>query len=287
MAVSTGVALGTGVAMAAGATAAAIRAQQMKTKAKRSYYGGDAAALEEKRKSLATGVDQGNAAFGGGVRGLSVAGGDARGMTARGTQLMDSAGAVTAQPVSRDAMGRLDAHKPGAVAEAQARAVMDANAQANLGAARSGGALGLRNALNANAQAGVRSAQDLAVMRAQEEQQLLGAQVSQENADRAAWQDSQAFAEQQRMSRIAGGAQIAQGGNAQALGAASGIGQLGLTNQGQFLGATDATDSRQLQADMDYDTRRQADQQRRAQNLWNLSGVLTGGAAKALGGVGG
>jgi hypothetical protein len=263
--------------MAAGATAAAIRAQQMKTKARRSYYGGSQDALDAQRDSYATGIDQGNSGYDTGVRGLQHAGGTGATITDRGMQLLDSAAA--AQP-SQAGVAPLQSLDPQAVARVRSQMALDQNARATLGMARSGGALGIRQAVAANAAAGVQGAQQEAAMGLEGEQAK--AQLLSQNAV----QRSQLDQAKQAQLLNAGG-QLATTGNAQTLQAASGVGQLGLTNQGQYLNQLQGADQSQLSADINYDTRRQADQQRRAQNLWSLAGTLTGGAAKAFGSIGG
>lgn len=257
----------------------------MKTKARSKQYGGSTEAVDAYRKAYGTGADRGADAVEAGRRQLLTGGQAATDLAARGRTVLDSAGNIAPVPVSTTGASLLGAYQPGAVAAAQAQQVLDANAQANLGAARSGGALGLRNALNANAYAGVDAAQGLAVQRAQEEERLLAAKVAQENADRAAQTDALALAEQQRLQATQVGAGIAQASNGQAIQAASATGQLGLTSQGQYLNQLSDVERAQLTADMDYERRRQEDQQRKSQNLWGLAGKMFDTSGKAFSGV--
>lgn len=170
----------------------------------------------------------------------------------------------------------LAAYQPGAVSQAMAQQVLNRNAQANLGAARSGGALGLRNALNANAQAGVAAQADMATQAAQEQERYLAAQLQQANADRAAQQ-----------AQVSQGIGLSQGALGQGLDASNAYTRAGLGLEQGYLDAESHLNDQQLIADLDHERRRQAEQQRRSDRLWDFSGALLSGAGKALGGIGG
>lgn len=167
-------------------------------------------------------------------------------------------------------------YQPGQVSQTMAQQVLNRNAQANLGAARSGGALGLRNALNANAQAGVNAQADMAAQAAQEQERYLAAQVNQANADRAA-----------QMAQVGQGIGLAQGALGQGLNAGQAYTSAGLNLENNYLDAEQRLNEQKLMADMDYDRRRQAENQRKSDRLWNLSGSLLGIAGKAFGSAGG
>lgn len=248
----------------------------MKTKARRSYYGGSKEELDAQRGSYATGVDQGNAGYGQAQTGLAEGGATGSDIAQRGTKILDSA--LTGQP-SQAGAAALNSLDPQAVAKIRAQQAMDANSAANLAAGASGGALGLRQALQANAAAGAGVAQGAAAAGVEGEQAK--AQLIAQNAVQRAQLD-----QTRQNTLLDAGGQLALSGNGQTIQAAGTGGQLGLTSQGQYLNQLQNTDLAQLKADTDYDTRRQQDQQRKAQNLWGMAGTLTGGAMKALGGAG-
>ncbi len=272
----------TGIGLAAAGTAAAIKAQQMKTKARRVNYAGSAEATDEYRTKYGAGADQGNQGYAQGQRTATSASIGALGLGQTGQQLTQRGLQMNVAP-STQGMDLLNAYQPGQVAAAQQQLVLDQNAQANLGAARAGGALQLRNALGANAQAGVQAAGQLAAERAQEEQALLGAKVDQANT-----MQGQRLANLQVQNQSLGlGTGLVAQGNSQLLSAGQTQGQLGLGNQGQYLNSLSDVNSQQLAADLDYERRRQADQQRKAQNWFGLGQGLIGSGASILGKSGG
>ena len=204
---------------------------------------------------------------------------------------------VGQQDVNGAATGILAAYQPGRVSEAAGRAAIDQVSQANLGGARAGGALGLRNALNANGQAGVDMAGQIAAQRAAEEERYLGAQVGQANLDRSTTLDQrnnesamQLQADEAYRQRILQNQNMNYGISQAALGARLGAldSQAGQAIQREGLAATSLGEIRgqQLSADINYDTRRQAEQQRKSNNLWGLAGGLVGIASGALGSLG-
>jgi hypothetical protein len=220
-----------------------------------------------------------------------------------GLQIAGSANAqqrfdVGQQDVSNQGMDMLNGYQPGAVSNAMSRVVLDQNAQANLGAARSQGALGLRNALNANAQAGVGAAGQMAYQRALEEQQHLGARVGQANADREALLGQRNFetgagmqSYEAQQARILDQAQLGLGTAQNALGtglqASATMGQQAIAREQTAAAGLDSIRGQQLEADINYDTRRQQEGQRRSDRLWNLAGGLIGVGGAALGKLGG
>jgi hypothetical protein len=284
MAITAGV---VGAGLIAGGTAAAIAAAKKKTQARRVQYGGSAEAGDALKQTYAAGADQGNQAFSQGVSKLNGVGLQGAQLATQGQAITNSAGGIAAGNYGHLGSQLLTQYQPGQVAAAQAQQAMDQNTAAVSGAARAGGALGLRNALNANANNGQVLAQNAGIQAAQEKQALLGAQVGQANVETQGQLDQNALAQQQRTQLLGLGTGVTQAGvNAQA-GAASNIGQLGLADQGQFLNQQQNVYDQQNSNDVNYEQRRQADQQRRAQNLWGLGSSLIGSGAKAIGGGGG
>jgi hypothetical protein len=68
-------------------------------------------------------------------------------------------------------------------------------------------------------------------------------------------------------------------------GASSNIGQLGLANQSAFLGQQQNVYDTQNSNDVNYEQRRQADAQRRSQNVFGLGQSMIGMGGKALAGA--
>lgn len=284
MAITAGV---VGAGMIAGGTAAAIRAQQMKTKPRGVQYGGSQEARKGYLENYGERTDAGAARVNDGKQLVGQAGGLGSQLASRGLQTMDSANNVQLNTPSYEAKGLLAGYTPGAASAAQAQQVLDQNARANLAAAQSGGAMARRAAINANAMAGVQSAADVAALRAQEEQAYLGARIAQANEDQGMLARALEVQEAQRLGRLTTGAQVATGGNAQALTAGTNQMQAGLMQEKTYLDAIQSVEEQQMAANLDFERRRQADQQRKAQNLWGLGSTLIGGGAKVLGNAGG
>lgn len=218
----------------------------------------------------------------------------ARGNSAATDQGMYSVGQ---QAVGNEGAGILAGYRPGAVSQAMASNVVNQAAQASLGAARSGGALGLRNALNANAQAGVGIAGQQAAQAALEQQQYIGQQVQQANLDRQALLDQRNTesamglqADEAYRQRVLQSQAQNYGLAANALGAQMGTldSQASQAVQREQLAASglDSIRNSQLEAELNYDTRRQQEQQRKSNNLWGLAGSLLGVSGAALGSIG-
>lgn len=281
MAITAGV---VGGAMVVGGTAAAVRAMRMKTKPRGVQYGGSQGTLQGYREMYGQGVDRGAVSAAEGLHHVGTGAERADALTVRGAGIMDSAENIQNPALQREGMALLKSYQPGAVAEAQARQVLDQNAQANLGAARSGGALAMRNAVNANAMAGVRAAADSATQRAAEEQAYVQVLAQQANRDEQAQLEAEAVAEQQRVARLGLGSGIISTANQQQIGAGSAAAEIGAGQERTYLTELSGVNQAQLAADLDYERRRQADAQRRANNLWNLGSSLIGGGARAIGG---
>lgn len=204
---------------------------------------------------------------------------------------------IGAQDVSNVGAGMLASYQPGQVSTAASNAALNQAAQANLGAARSGGALGLRNALNANSQAGVGLAAQTSAQRAAEEERYLAAQVGQANLDRDALLSQrnletgmQLEADEAQRQRVLQQQEMNYGISQAALGARMGAldSQSSQAIQREQLAAAglDSIRGQQLEADINYDTRRQQEGQRRSDRLWGLAGGLAGMAGSAFSSLG-
>jgi hypothetical protein len=281
--------------MVAGGAGAAVRAARMKANPRRVYYGGSADAYNGIAENYADRTDAGAGVTQTGVDGLMRAGGTGDTLAQSGQGLVN---AGMAQSVGRDmeyrlarergGMSLLDAYQPGQVARAQAQQAADQVGRQNLAAGATGGALGLRSALYANAASGQQVAQQAAVTRSQEQQALLAAKVAQQNSDRDTGFGQYQALEAQRLGTIGLGGQLAASGNAQVLQAGNAVGNVGLGTQNIYQSALENTQNSQFSADMDFEQRRQAEKQRRQQNMWNLAGsLITGGASVAASGAGG
>jgi hypothetical protein len=278
MAVTAGV---VGAGLIAAGTAAAVRAQRMKTKARAVQYGGSQEAGSSLAETYAKGADQGNAGYQQGNKGLNTAAANSQQLFRTGQGIIDQA----QQPVVVDnlASQRLAGYQPGAISAQATRNTIDELGRQNLAGASAGGAAGIRDAVNANAQMGVQATGQLAQQAAQEKLGYLGMTIDQANADRAAALQAEA----QRQSLLQTGAGIAAQGNNQRISSSGTLGQLGLADQGQFLAQQQNVLDTQNMNDLNYEQRRQADQQRKAQNLWGLGSSLIGGGASILGKAGG
>jgi hypothetical protein len=229
MAVTAAVA---GAGLIAAGTAAAIKANKMKTQGRKVNYGGSAAATDQLKQTYAAGADQGNKSFTEGVAGLNNVRGQGLALTNQGQAITSSAGGITPGLYGHAGSQLLAQYQPGQIAAAQAQQAMDQNTAAVSGAARAGGALGLRNALNANANNGQVLAQNAGIQAAQERQALLGAQVAQGNTETQGQLDQNAVAQQQRTQLLGLGTSVTQGRSLTRRQApSSNIGQLGLANQ--------------------------------------------------------
>jgi hypothetical protein len=282
MAVTAAVA---GAGLIAAGTAAAIKANKMKTQGRKVNYGGSAAATDQLKQTYAAGADQGNKSFTEGVAGLNNVRGQGLALTNQGQAITSSAGGITPGLYGHAGSQLLAQYQPGQIAAAQAQQAMDQNTAAVSGAARAGGALGLRNALNANANNGQVLAQNAGIQAAQERQALLGAQVAQGNTETQEQLDQNAVAQAQRAQLLGLGTSVTQGGLNTQAGASSNIGQLGLANQSAFLGQQQNVYDTQNSNDVNYEQRRQADAQRRSQNVFGLGQSMIGMGGKALAGA--
>jgi hypothetical protein len=260
-----------------GGAAAAVRAQRMKTNPRGVTYGGNADTQDALLDDYGQGVAQGNGAVTSGLTGLQSGfiGGVQQRQT--GQALIDSAASSTPAPTGQG-MSILQGYQPGQVAATQQQVALDQGALQTLSAGRTGGALGLRNALVANAGNTMQVGQAAAAQRAQEQQSYVAAQVAQANQDKA----NQFSANGQRLQQLQLGGGIMATGNGQATGAAGTITSAGLNDQGQYLGQQQNVYDSQAGLNQTYETNRQQNQVRKSQNLWNLGGSLVGSGVSTL-----
>lgn len=263
-----------GAAALAGGITSIVKANKEKAQPRPVAYGGD----EEHRAALEQmnlgGIQQGNDQLTQGYSDLQKRQNAAGRLGDKGALIMRDAGDVQKVGVTNDAANILGAYKPGQVAAAQAQQSLDQNTAASFGAARSGGALGLRNALNANATTGAQTAQALAVQRAQEEQAQVQAQAAQANtAQQQNFQaDQQAAAQKANLLGIGGS--IASQASGQAIQAANMQTQAGLTNQNQYLGQEQNLNDQQMNANLELEKVRQAEASLRSDRKFKLGGSL-------------
>lgn len=278
-------AAGIGIAAAAGGIAATVRANKKQAKPRGVTYGGSQEKKDALEQSYLKGVDQGNAQQLHGQAGLDKTIKTANGIGGDALTMMQGAQRMRAMEVGNRGGAILDQYKPGAVAAAQAQQALDQNTAASFGAARSGGALGLRNALNANANQGAQNAQAMAVQRAQEEQAYTGAQVAQANQNQQdVFQADQQNANQ-KAQLLAIGADLRKAGNQQAIQASSTQTSAGLANQGQFLDQEQNLNDQQAALSLAYEQQRMAAAQAKADRLGNMGSALIGGGLGMAGGA--
>jgi hypothetical protein len=182
-----------------------------------------------------------------------------------------------------------DQYKPGEQSAAAAALALKQSGQQNLAMARSGtnAAMGLRTALNANGQAGVDIAAQTALIRAQEEQAAV--QLRTEAYARAA---AAANAMRGGDMGLAGFQTGRQQFGVQTAGSAyGGLASLGAGREATYLDAQQNVEQAQLQAEMEYERRRQEEAQRKSNALISLGAGLIGGGGRVMsmggGGFGG
>lgn len=287
MAVTAGIAAGVGLAAIGAGTAAAIRAQKMKTQPRGVTYGGSKDAQDTLEEQNLQGIAQGNAQQVQGFTGLEAGRKAAAQLAGDGVSIRQSGNRVVPVAVGNQGGAILGQYQPGAVAQAQAQQSLDQNTAASFGAARSGGALGLRNALNANATTGAQTAQALAVQRAQEQQALTQAQVAQANTNQQNLFQSDQQAAAQRAQLLGIGTQAQAAGAGMMTQAATSQAQAGLSNQNQWLGQEQNLNDEQAKLNAMYEQTRQGTAQKKSDRLWGLGSSLIGGGFGMLGKAGG
>jgi hypothetical protein len=173
-----------------------------------------------------------------------------------------------------------DKYQPGAQSAAAAALALKQSGQQNLAMARSGtnAAMGLRTALNSNAQAGVDIAQNTALIRAQEEQAAV--QLRMEAAARAAAAANAMRGGDMGLAGFHTGRQ--QFGVSTAGSAYGGLASIGAGREATYLDAQQNLEQAQLQAEMDYE-------RRKSNALISLGAGLIGGGGRvmSMGGGGG
>jgi hypothetical protein len=259
-----------GAAALAGGIKSLRNANKMKTDPRKVTYGGTQEKQDAMEGMYLGGVQQGNAQTAQGYTDLQKRQNAAARLGDKGALIMRGADNVQQVAVPNQGAAILGQYHPGEVAAAQAKQALDANTAASFGAARSGGALGLRNALNANATTGAQTAQGLAVQRAQEEQAYTQAQVAQANADQAQrfQADQQAAAQKAQLLGIGG--QIAATSSGQAIQAANMQTQAGLEGQQQYLGQYQNLNNQQNTNDLEIEKIRQAEQSKKSDRKFKM-----------------
>jgi len=281
------VALGVGGASVLGGIGAGISAARQKTNPRKVQYGGTEEEYQGYQDQAAAGLTQGNQGYTQGTRGLLQTANAGQDLAQTGRGFISQANGVGVQ--AQNAGGAILAgYQPGQVSGLASQAALEAGARQNLGAARSGGALGLRNALTANAGGNVQAAQNAAVLRAQEEQQYVQARVAQANQNQQDQFQAQQQTQAQRAQMYGLGSSLMQAGNGQAQTAYGNITQAGLNNQGQFMDQQTHLLDADNQNKMSYEQMRQAEQQRKSDRKWGLaSGLIGGGMSAMTSGMGG
>lgn len=278
-------ALGFGAAAAAGGIGATIKANKTNTKPRTVTYGGTQEKQDALEQMNLAGIQQGSAQTTMGMRDLSDSGTEATRLGGKGRSIMQSADAIQQVATPNQGAAILGQYRPGAVAQAQAKQALDANTAASFGAARSGGALGLRNALNANAMTGAQTAQALAVQRAQEEQAYTQAQVAQANQQQKDIFQADQQAQAQKAQLLGIGSQLSTQANALRTNAANAFTQGGLENQNQWLGQEQNLNDQQANLNLEYEKARRAAAEAKASRWANLGSTLVGGGLGIAGGA--
>jgi len=263
-------------AAGAGITGAALKVKNTGPKGNPYQYGGTQDAADAYRDQyqggMATGqqeYNRGTALQGQALQQYAGIGGQGQALTQNLTQFAGM------QDTGRRYIEQMD---PGAVAQANAQAALAQSARQNLGAAAMGGALGIRNATQANAMAGLGIGAQTAAMALQGEQQK--AQMMQQ----ATLQGSQLNQQiQQRALQQVGMGLQAQG---QAADAYAGIGGqaagMGMNREGMYLDANQQMEAQALQAQIARDAARMNNQQQKRQILGGLGGALIGGGTSMM-----
>ena len=267
-AISAGV---VGAAALAKGIASARAARNTNTNPTNTIYGGSAENQAALQAQYQRGIDQGNTSYQAGTAGLTGAQGNAQQIFGLGQNVFNQA---LANPTPVSTLGQQSAgialqnYVPGQVAAAQQRQALDQGALANLSAGNQGGAMGLRNALVANAGANTTAAQNLAAERAQEQQAYLAAQMQQGNQVQ-----QNAFAQQQAQQGLLSlGGQLSATGNGQAASAAGNIASTGLANQAAYLGQQATAYGAQNSNQANYNSALQNNAIRQQQNQYNAAG---------------
>jgi hypothetical protein len=267
----------TAAALAGGGAAATAGAAGQKTGYNRQYFGGSPEELERLRQEQAARTTQArgatDTAAGNIVGTATMAQDDANQQAQQIEQLSQSVGRPT---FASDPLANYD---PGMVARAQAQAALQQQARATLGSGFAGGAVGLRNAVNANAEATVNAAPAIAA--------AAGGAANDQALAQSQQQVARAQLDQQYAGRVLQGQQV--GLNARLAGAglqADAQRYTGDVNQNReqlYTGQSQDTNSQQFQGDQQAEARRQAAALEKQKSLFQLGGNLIGGAGRVAG----
>jgi hypothetical protein len=201
-------------------------------------------------------------------------------LQASGQQAQQQGAGVLTQAFSAGGFGTqggadLSSYDPAAVARAQSAATVAEAARRTNAIARTGGALGLREALNANANAGNQAAQQAAVTAAQGEQTKAGLVLQNQQSINATRMGLAGLGLQQQG--------FGAGVQADAAGATT---QLGLTREGIYNQQQSTMEQAQLQAQIAAEQARQQNRVDKRRLLVGLGAGLVGagGSVMASGG---
>lgn len=270
--------------MMAGGTAAAVKASQQATKPQPTWYGGDPEAYAGYRDRYGAARTAGAAVGDQGMKSLAELADAGQGVATQG------------QGIVTDALGRrFDpnfgaqevAHGIGdrAVAEANlaSQAALDQATHKNVAIAQSGGPAAMRMAMAENADAGIVGAQNAATTAA-------GARLAGEQAYLGQLNLGDQFVTAQRQQALTeaglGAGLVGTGFGAQATGG-GGVMQGGLLRERSYLEGETGVEQTQTMLALDEERRRQADKQRKNQNLWGLGAGLISGGGQVMAGAGG
>lgn len=268
-----------GLAMAGAGTAAAVKANKIKTSPKGVTYGGSPEELYNTENQYATGIHQGQILRNAGIQDMAGVGGAAAAQAAYGQDMMDDSFAAmnSGKMTNAQYMAQLWKQSQQGQNALQASSQFDRAARQNTALAQVGGPMAMRQAMAANSDAAAQAEQQRAIADAS----MAGVYAQQAQAADNARRDHY-------MQRIGMGAGLMQGGMDTQLAAYNPAVQAGLATEENYLGAEQNVQQAQLGADLDYERRRQAEKQRRSQNLWGLgSSLITGGGKVMQGGMGG
>jgi hypothetical protein len=192
MAVAAAGALIAGAAMVGAGTAAAIRANRINAKPRGVAYGGSPEALDAYRDQYASGIGYGGMLRDAGIQDMSNVGTQAAGTAQYGQGLI--AGALDRSRANTGYGAMQAIQQTGSVANNAAdvggRIALDQAMSRNTALAQTGGALGMRSAMAANADASAQIAQQNAAIRAQNavaQQQAIAQQFNTNDAINQSW----------------------------------------------------------------------------------------------------
>jgi hypothetical protein len=263
-------------AAGAGVTGAALKVKNTGPKGSPYQYGGNQAAADAYRLQNQAGMTAGQGEYDRGVGLQNQALGQYAGIGGQGAALAQNPYQFAgAQDSGRRYIEQMD---PRAVAQANAQAALAQSARQNLGAAAMGGALGIRNATQANAMAGLGIGAQTAALALQGEQQK--AQMMQQATMQGTMLNQQI---QDRAIQQTGMGLQAQGQAADALaGIGGGAMSAGMNREQMYYGGQQDLESQALQAQIARDQARMQNQQQKRQIIGGLGGALIGGGTSMM-----